>query len=154
MTPEGLLSFWFSERARKHWFRSTPAFDKAVREGYERTWLKAREGGLSDWAQTAEGALQEVSNILSRMRELAMQSANGTLGAGERGALNTEFQDLLGEIDRIAAVTQFNGTALLDGTAPTVTFQVGVNNAANDQISVTGVVEASRQRVARASTQV
>jgi flagellin len=89
--------------------------------------------------QIAEGALNETSGLLIRMRELAIQSANGTLGAGERATLDNEFQDLIAEIDRIAAVTEFNGTLLLDGSAPTVTFQVGANNSANDQISVTGV---------------
>ncbi len=89
--------------------------------------------------QIAEGALNETSGSLIRLRELAIQSANGTLGAGERGSLDSEFQALLSEIDRVAAVTEFNGTQLLDGTAPTVTFQVGVNNTANDQISVAGV---------------
>jgi flagellin len=89
--------------------------------------------------QIAEGALNETSGILIRLRELAIQSANGTLGTGERAALDAEFQALIGEIDRVAAVTEFNGTALLDGTATTVTFQVGVNNTTNDQISVTGV---------------
>jgi flagellin len=89
--------------------------------------------------QIAEGALNETSGILIRMRELAIQSANGTLGAGERATLNSEFQDLIAEIGRIANVTEFNGTALLDGTAASVTFQVGVNNTANDRITVTGV---------------
>jgi flagellin len=89
--------------------------------------------------QVAEGALNETSGNLIRLRELAIQSANGTLGAGERAALNAEFQDLLTEIDRVANVTEFNGTLLLDGSAPTITFQVGANNTVNDQISVTGV---------------
>jgi flagellin len=89
--------------------------------------------------QIAEGALNETSGILIRMRELAIQSANGTLGTGERTTLNAEFSDLIDEIGRIAAVTEFNGTQMLDGTNPTVTFQVGVNNTADDQISVTGV---------------
>jgi flagellin len=89
--------------------------------------------------QVAEGALNETSGILIRMRELAIQSANGTLGTGERATLNAEFSDLITEIGRIAAVTEFNGTTMLDGTAPTVTFQVGVNNTADDQIAVTGV---------------
>jgi flagellin len=89
--------------------------------------------------QIAEGALNETSGILIRLRELAIQSANGTLGTGERAALDAEFQALVGEIDRVAAVTEFNGTALLDGSAVTVTFQVGANNTTNDQISVTGV---------------
>jgi flagellin len=89
--------------------------------------------------QVAEGALNETSGILVRLRELAVQSANGTLGVNERAVVDAEFQDLILEIDRVANVTEFNGTKLLDGTAPTVTFQVGANNTANDQISVTGV---------------
>jgi len=89
--------------------------------------------------QIAEGALNETSGLLIRLRELAIQSANGTLGTGERTALDAEFQDLVAEIDRIANVTEFNGTTLLDGSAVTITFQVGSNNTTNDQISVTGV---------------
>jgi flagellin len=89
--------------------------------------------------QIAEGALNETSGNLIRMRELAIQSANGTLGTGERAALNSEFQGLMTEISRVANVTEFNGTKVLDGTAPTVTFQVGADNTINDQISVTGV---------------
>ena len=89
--------------------------------------------------QVAEGALNETSGILVRLRELAIQSANGTLGVSERTVVNGEFQDLIAEITRVANVTEFNGTKLLDGTALTVTFQVGANNTANDQIAVTGV---------------
>lgn len=89
--------------------------------------------------QVAEGSLNETSGILIRLRELAVQSANGTLGTGERTALDEEFQAQLTEIDRIANVTQFNGVQILDGSAPTITFQVGTNNTANDQITVTGV---------------
>jgi flagellin len=89
--------------------------------------------------QVAEGALNEVSGILVRLRELAIQSANGTLGAAERTTVNQEAQDLVAEIDRVAAVTSFNGTLLLDGSAPTVDFQVGSGSTANDVISVTGV---------------
>ncbi len=89
--------------------------------------------------QIAEGALDESSGILIRMRELAVQSANGTLGTAERATLDQEFQALLGEIDRIAAVTEFNGTNPLNDAALSVTFQVGSNNSTNDQITVTGV---------------
>jgi flagellin len=89
--------------------------------------------------QIAEGALNESSSILIRMRELSIQSANGTLGSSERATLDQEFQALISEIDRVAAVTEFNGTALLDGSTTTVTFQVGSNNTANDRISVGGV---------------
>ena len=82
-------------------------------------------------AQTAEGALSEVSNVLSRMRELAMQSSNGTLSAGDRQTLDAEYQAMLGEIDRIATQTTFNDINLLDGTVPggAVEIQVGINLA-------------------------
>lgn len=87
--------------------------------------------------QIAEGALNETSSILIRMRELAIQSANGTLGSEEREALDKEFQALLEEIDRIAQVTEFNGTKMLAG-AVTVTFQIGIDNTTNDRIAVSG----------------
>lgn len=89
--------------------------------------------------QVAEGALNETSSILIRLRELAVQSANGTLGQGERDALNDEFQAQIAEINRIAAVTSFNGTQILNTTGTSITFQVGANNTADDQITVTGV---------------
>jgi flagellin len=89
--------------------------------------------------QTAEGALNETSGILIRLRELAVQSANGTLGQGERNALNDEFQAQVSEINRIAAVTEFNGTQILNTTGTSITFQIGANNSSNDQITVTGV---------------
>ncbi len=86
--------------------------------------------------QTAEGALNEVSGALIRMRELAVQAASGTLGNEERGYLNDEFDALIAEIDRIADVTEFNGTALLDGTASAgITFQVGLDDVSADTIS-------------------
>jgi flagellin len=77
-------------------------------------------------AQTAEGALNEVSNILSRMRELAMQGANGTLDTDDRATLDTEFQALDDEINRIATQTEFNGISLLDNTTGAV-IQVGLD---------------------------
>jgi flagellin len=80
--------------------------------------------------QTAEGAMNENSGILIRMRELGMQSANGTLGQSERDALQTEFSQLTSEINRIAQVTEFNGQNLLDGSTTTFTFQVGVGTTA------------------------
>jgi len=90
--------------------------------------------------QIAEGALNETSGILIRLRELAMQSANGTLGQGERDTLNDEFQALIEEVSRIAAVTEFNGTKMLQGGSSTsVVFQVGTNNTSDDRITVTGV---------------
>ena len=89
-------------------------------------------------AQTAEGALGKVSDMLQRMRELAVQSANGTNNATDRSALNNEFTQLQAEIDRVAFSTTFNGQALLTGTAG-FQFQVGANASSNDAISVAGV---------------
>ena len=88
--------------------------------------------------QIGEGALNEVSGILVRQRELAIQAANGTLGDAERNTINNEFQDLTEEINRIAAVTEFNGTTILASGAST-TFQIGVNNTTNDRITVDSV---------------
>lgn len=78
--------------------------------------------------QIAEGALNEVSNILIRLRELAVQAASDTLGNNERGFAQLEYQQLLYEIDRIAESTKFNGTSLLNGTAENLDFQIGVGN--------------------------
>ena len=87
--------------------------------------------------QTAEGALSEVSDILGRMRELSMQSANGTLSATDRTTLDTEFQQLVEEVDRIAGTTAFNGVQLLDGSNTSISIQVGIDGGSNDVISVT-----------------
>ena len=93
--------------------------------------------GIS-FLQVGEGALNEVSSILIRQRELAIQSANGTLGSAERDTLNNEFQDLLSEIDRISAVTQFNGTSILESGAATV-FQIGTDATTDDRITINAV---------------
>jgi flagellin len=85
-------------------------------------------------AQTAEGALQQSTNILQRMRDLSLQSANGSNGAGERKALNQEVTQLKNELDRISNTTSFGGKKLLDGSFGTAAFQVGA--AANETISV------------------
>jgi flagellin len=103
----------------------------------QRAQLNANDG--ISLLQVAEGALNESSSILIRLRELAIQSANGTLGTSERGSLDDEFQLLVDEISRIAAVTEFNGTFVLNNSGFQVTFQVGINNSTNDQITVTGV---------------
>ncbi|HEB90910.1 MAG TPA: flagellin FliC [Deltaproteobacteria bacterium] len=88
--------------------------------------------------QIGEGALNESSTLLIRLRELAIQAANGTLGANERATVDNEFQDLLQEIDRIAAVTEFNGNQILQ-SAITTTFQIGTGNTTSDRFDVTGV---------------
>ncbi|ERS84270.1 hypothetical protein Q672_02095 [Marinobacter sp. EVN1] len=87
-------------------------------------------------SQTAEGALDEVTNNLQRIRELAVQSANATNSDKDRIALNQEVSQRKDEIDRIGSVTKFNGTALLDGTFTAQQFQVGANNSAVDRISI------------------
>ena len=76
-------------------------------------------------AQTAEGALNEVSNILVRLRELSSQAANGTVSDQDKSTLNEEFSSLVSEINRIGQSTEFNGIKLLDGTSSTINFQVG-----------------------------
>ena len=78
--------------------------------------------------QTAEGGLSEISNIVIRLRELAVQAASDTVGEKERGFTDIEFQNLKEEIDRIAKSSDFNGTKLLDGSGGIMEFQVGVNN--------------------------
>ncbi len=78
--------------------------------------------------QTAEGALNEVSNIVIRLRELAVQAASDTIGNTERGFTDIEFQQLKEEIDRIARSTEFNGSNLLDGSGGVLEFQIGIRN--------------------------
>ena len=85
-------------------------------------------------AQTAEGALQEVSNNLNRMRELSVQASNGTLTTADRATLDTEFQALVTEIDRVASQTTFNGVNLLDGSTTSLSVQVGTDSG--DTISL------------------
>ncbi len=83
--------------------------------------------------QTAEGALNEVSNLLGRMRELAVQSANGTLSTADRATINTEFQAIDAEITRVGTQTGFNGLKLLNAAA-TASIQIGID--ANQTIDV------------------
>jgi flagellin len=86
-------------------------------------------------AQTAEGALATVTDVLQRMRELAVQAQNGSNGTCDRANLDTEFQQLTAEITRIAAQTKFNGTAIVGSGAGAQTFQVGANNG--DTMTIT-----------------
>jgi len=89
--------------------------------------------------QTAEGAMNELSGIVTRMRELAVQGSNeGTMDATERGYLDQEFQLLESELNRIVDVTEYNGQKLINGAISTgVAFQVGMRNTSGDRISVT-----------------
>jgi len=96
-------------------------------------------------AQTAEGSLGQVSNMLQRMRELAVQAANGTNNANDRASLNNEFSQLQTEIGRLVRNTTFNGTQIItaaagnNGAPTNFTFQVGANATADDQITIQGV---------------
>ena len=98
--------------------------------------IRNSQDGIS-LAQTTEGGLNEVTNILIRMRELSEQSANGTLSDLERGSLNVEYLGLVEEIDRITQVTEFNGVKLLNGSysGSGVTLQVGFQNTSDDRIT-------------------
>lgn len=95
--------------------------------------VKNSNDGIS-MSQTAEGALQQSTSILQRMRDLALQSANGSNSDDERTALNSEVTELKKELNRISNTTTFGGKKLLDGSFETTTFQVG--SAANETISV------------------
>lgn len=89
--------------------------------------------------QVSEGGLNEVSNILVRLRELSIQSASDTIGDRERSFTDREFQALKSEMDRIAGATQFNGTPLLNGQAGIFEIQVGTgNNPLNDRVTYDG----------------
>ena len=87
--------------------------------------------------QIAEGATGEVVNIIKRMRELSVQSASETLDDDERAYIQDEFVQLATEVDRISLSTEFNGTALGDGVTTQLDVQVGINNTANDRITIT-----------------
>jgi len=114
------------------------------------TGLRAQLGGYQQASRnandavaimnTAEGGLNTISDTLIRMRELAVQAASDGITDTERAYIETEFDDLRAEIDRISNVTEYNGINLLDGTAGTagaVAFQVGTRNTANDRVTVT-----------------
>lgn len=78
--------------------------------------------------QTAEGGLNEISNIVIRLRELAVQAASDTIGDTERKFTDLEFQQLKDEVDRISKSSEFNGIKLLDGTGGSLEFQIGIRN--------------------------
>jgi len=98
--------------------------------------IKNANDGLS-LAQTVEGALQESTNILQRMRELAVQARNDSNSSVDRDALNKEFTQMSAELTRIADSTNLNGKKLIDGSASTLTFQVGSNTGSANQITLT-----------------
>lgn len=85
--------------------------------------------------QTAEGALGEITNITTRVRELSIQAASDTVGDRERGFINSEVEQLKGEINRIASTARWNSTPLLDGSTATFDIQVGSYNTEDDKIT-------------------
>jgi flagellin len=86
-------------------------------------------------AQTAEGSLNEVSNIIVRLRELSVQAASDTIGDDERKMVAKEYDSLKTEVNRISESTNFNGKKLLDGSGGTLDFQIGSKNGKGDRIS-------------------
>lgn len=146
-----------SLNAQRHLYDTTTKFQKSMerlssgmrinRAGDDAAGLAISEGLKSDiralqqasrnaadgisLVQTAEGSLDEVNNILLRLRELSEQAATETLGEQERGFLDDEFQNLLDEIDRIASTAEFNGIKLLDGTNSSLSVQVGIGTDAS-----------------------
>ena len=89
---------------------------------------KRNAGDAVSLLQTAEGGMNEISNIIIRLRELSVQAASDTVGVTERGYSDIEFQNLKEEIDRISKSTEFNGIKLLDGSGGKLEFQVGTKN--------------------------
>ncbi len=127
-------------------YRINTAADDAAGMGISES-LKARirsftiaerntNNGIS-MAKTAEGGLGEISSVVLRMRELAVQSANGDMTSTDRSYLDTEFQLLKDEIERLAETTQFNSKEMLAGSTVSVDLQVGINTTSFDVISVT-----------------
>ena len=107
--------------------------------------IRNANDGIS-MAQTAEGALQEVTNMLQRVRELAVQSASGTYSDGDRANLQTEVAALTGQIGDVLADTKFNGVALFDGSAGTagaVSIQVGANSGETVTLSFAAITDAT-----------
>jgi len=112
---------------------------RAQLKGFQQAMRNANDGVAV--LQTAESGYQSMSDLLIRMRELAVQAANDSVSDTERGYLDTEFQDLVAEMDRISAVVEYNGIQLLDGTAGsagdgTMVFQVGTRDSLNDRITI------------------
>jgi len=105
------------------------AISEKLKAGIRGTQQATRNAGDGiSMVQTAEGGLNEVSNILVRLRELSVQAASDTVGDTERKFTDLEFQSLKTEVDRIAESTQFNGKNLLNGQGDQMDFQIGINN--------------------------
>jgi len=126
-------------------FRITDASDDAAGLGISKSMnaqvrsMAVAERNTNDgisMVQTADGGAEQIHEIMTRMRELAVQASNGSLSADDYTNLDTEYQANLSEIDRIATSTKFNGISLLSGAAASRDFQVGIGTAATDLIGV------------------
>jgi flagellin len=127
-------------------YRINQAADDAAGLGISEK-LKAQIRGLAQASrnandgvsmiQVAEGAMNEQAGILTRLRELAVQAANGTLGSDERSFIGVEATEITSELDRISVVTEFNGVKMLGADAGTVTMQVGIHGTTDDQLDIT-----------------
>ncbi len=100
--------------------------------------IRNANDGIS-MSQTAEGAMDEMTNILQRIRELSIQAANDTNSASNRASIQAEVDQLYDELDRIATVTQFNGVNVLDGSVGSTTLQIGANAGENLTFSIASV---------------
>jgi len=110
---------------------------KAQMRGLKQSVRNAQDG--VSMIQIAEGGLNEIGNILVRLRELAIQAASDTIGDRERGMVEIEYRQLVDEVDRIAATTEFNGTNLLTGMNNLLDFQINTRNSPDaDRISLDG----------------
>mgnify|MGYP000393726855 CR=1 FL=1 len=118
--------------------------------------MRNANDGIS-FSQTAEGALSKIGDNLQRMRELAVQAANGSNGADDRTSLDTEFKQLQAEVTRITSNTKFNGIQVLGAPAAAgVTFQIGDANTTDDKVTVTGAdltAATSKTAIAAAAAQ-
>jgi flagellin len=116
------------------------------------------QDGIS-FVQVADGGLGEATNVMVRIRELATQAASDTIGDNERGFVNVEVTELMKELDRIANSTEYSGAKLLDGSAPSLDFQIGIrgtefdyityaagsSNATVDSLGISGISVSSKE---------
>jgi len=126
-------------------FRITDASDDAAGLGISKSMnaqvrsMAVAERNTNDgisMVQTADGGAEQIHEIMTRMRELAVQASNGSLAADDYTNLDTEYQANLSEIDRISSSVKYNGQSLLSGTAASKDFQVGIGTASSDRIGV------------------
>ena len=103
-------------------------------KGMDQAVMNANQG--MNMLQTAEGGLDEMTNIMQRMRELAVQASDDSTTASDRADLNAEYQEKLAELDRIAEATEYNSQKLLNGTLGETTFQVGANTGSENKLSI------------------